>query len=96
MATTPVIEELKVQEASMNLAADMNLAGVPVTVTGQYNIHSNCFYPSIIRPELRVVADEVTLADTRNYDLESFCRIMDWDYSDTRDLIQEAVEKRDQ
>lgn len=94
--TTPVIEQLKVQEASVRIAVDMHLASIPVTITGQYNIHSNCFYPSVVRPEFKIVDGERTLASADNHDLEDFCEKLGWDYNETHDQIQEAVEKRDQ
>lgn len=92
---TPAIEQVKVHQASLRIAVDMHLASIPVTVTGQYNIDSNCFYPSTVRPELKIVDGDRILADTQNYDLKDFCIRLDWEYSETHDLIQEAVEKRD-
>lgn len=93
---TPAIEQVKVHESSVTIAVDMHLASIPVTVSGQYNINSNCFYPSIVRPAMRIVAADATLANAQNYDLEDFCTKLEWDFSETHDLIQEAVEKRDQ
>ena len=91
--TVPNIEKLHVQEAAITLAADMTLAMIPVTVYGQYNINSNCYYPShlTIRTDL-----EDQYSDGDEADLEEFCEKMGWDYFDTHDLIQGAVEKRDQ
>lgn len=82
---TPVIEKVKVEEVTIRLRAKMTLASVAVTVSGQYNIHSNCYYPSTIQQD-----------DTEEFvDLEDYCNIMRWDYYDTFNEIQEAVEKRD-
>lgn len=87
--TSPVAEKVRVHEASLNISADMKLASMDVTVSGQYNIHSNCFYPS-------QVTYEAASGEDRTVDLETFCQMMDWEESATYEEIQEAVEKRDQ
>lgn len=94
--TTPVIENLVVKEQSVTLYIEMNLAGIPVTVTGQYNIHSNCFYPRLIMPVIDVKKGILVLLPTgESHDLEEACEALGWDYSETHDAIQEAVENRD-
>ncbi len=91
----PAIENLKVQEQTVRLYVDMNLASVPVTVIGQYNIHSNSFYPQSIFPTLKIVDVEKVIAECQSYSLDEFCELMGWD-ADVWYEIQEAVEKRNQ
>ena len=95
-ATTPAIENLKVKEASLTIYVEMDLASIPVTIGGQYNIHSNCFYPSTLQPLMKIVDGGKVLLSTDNHDLETACDVLGWDYSETHDQIQAAVEKRDQ
>lgn len=95
-ATTPAIEQLKVKEASLTIYVEMNLASIPVTIGGQYNIHSNCFYPSTLQPLFDIVDGSKVLLNTDNHALEDACNVLGWDHQETHDLIQEAVEKRDQ
>lgn len=83
--TTPVIESVKLQEASLTIRAHVTLANLKTEISGQYNIHSNCFYPSVVDCEELSVYQE---------DLESFCERMDWEYTETYELVQEAVENR--
>lgn len=92
--TTPNIEKLKAREMSVTLYADMTLAMVPVTITGQYNVHSNCYYPSMVQVNMTLEDDGIR--EGQMYSLEDFCEKMGWDQYQTHDEIQEAVEKRDQ
>lgn len=94
--TAPAIEKIKVKEQSVKIYVEMNLASIPVTIGGQYNIHSNCFYPSTIQPLMDLVDGSKVLLNTDNHDLEEACEVLGWDYHQTHDEIQEAVEKRDQ
>lgn len=94
--TTPVIENLKVKEASIKIYAEMSLADMPVTIGGWYNIHSNVFYPSTLQPLMDIVSGTKVLLNTDNHDLEEACKVLGWDYYETQYAIQEAVEKRDQ
>lgn len=89
---SPVIEHVDVQQATIQLSVNMKLAGMPVSVSGQYNIHSNCYYPSTVRKYI----EESDSYESISTDLDSYCEEMDWDYYDTYDAIQEAVERRDQ
>ena len=98
MKTTivPAIEQIKVHQATIQLYVDMKLASVPVTVIGQYNIDTNVYYPSVVCYH---VNEDGELTDQGTFvtnDLEAFCESNEWDYTETHDLIQEAVEKRDQ
>lgn len=93
---TPAIEKVKVQQATIKLFVDMDLASIPVTVVGQYNIDSNCFYPSIVMPTISITDGENVLVPTGSFtDLEDVCTALGWDYHETHDLIQKAVEDRD-
>lgn len=89
--TTPVIENVNVREQSVQLSAEMMLASVLVRVSGTYNVHNNTYYPSGVT---ELGADRYEIGES--YDLESYCEKMGWDYFDTQEAIQEAVEKRDQ
>lgn len=84
--TTPIVENVKPHEQSVTLYVDLTLAGVKVTVTGMYNIHSNCFYPSTVLPQEGY---------SQSVSLEDYCQTMEWDYYQTHDEIQAAVEQRD-
>jgi hypothetical protein len=84
--TVPNVERVKMNEASLTVSVKLNLASMPCTIRGQYNIHSNSFYPSIVDCDTLSVEDE---------DLEAFCERNDWDFYETHSLIQEAVENRD-
>lgn len=94
--TSPALEQLKIHDTSLNIAVDMHLASIPVTITGQYNVHSNSFYPSRILPTLHVKDGDTVLLSADYYsDLEGACERLSWNYDDTYSLIQEAVENRD-
>ena len=95
-AITPAIEKLKVKQATLRIYVEMDLASIPVTIGGQYNIHSNTFYPNTLQPLMDIVDGNKVLLNTDNHDLEDACEVLGWDHSETHDLIQEAVEKRDQ
>lgn len=90
---TPTVEKVNVREASIKLSAEMLLASVPVRVSGTYNIHNNTFYPYTV---VEIDENGYEIGDHDSDDLEHFCEVMGWDYFDTHDAIQEAVEKRDQ
>lgn len=92
--TTPVVENIKVKQATLKIYVEMDLASIPVTIGGQYNIHSNCFYPSTLQPLMDIVHGNQVLLNTDNHDLEDACKVLGWDYYETHDLIQELVEKR--
>lgn len=90
---TPAIEQVEVRPATINLSANLKIASIPVIVSGRYNIHTNCYYPDSVYLE----EDLPTLyQEGEQPDLESFCEKLGYDYSEVHDLIQEAVEKRDQ
>ena len=97
-ATTPNIEKVKAQEMSVTLRVEMTLASIPVAVSGQYNIHSNCYYPSTVElTEMNLFSEDDKLVRKGHaYDLETFCKFFGWDYYLTHDEMQAAVEKRDQ
>lgn len=90
---TPVVEKLAVREASLNITVDMTLAGLPVSVSGTYNVHSNVFYPGTIT--FKNIIENLELDDSSPVSLEGACNRMGWHYYDTHNAIQEAVEKRD-
>lgn len=92
---TPAIEKVKVHEATINLYVDMTLASAPVVVEGQYNIDTNCFYPSVVNFNANEDGELCDSGTRVTADFESFCELNGWDYSETHSLIQEAVEKRD-
>lgn len=95
--TVPNIEKLRMHDASFTAYADMTLAMIPVTVSGQYNIHSNCFYPSTVHLHMDMTEDYGgEYYKGSHIDFDSFCETLGWDQSDTYELVQEAVEKRDQ
>lgn len=95
-STTPAIENLKVKEAQLTIYVEMNLASIPVTIGGMYNIHSNCFYPSTLQSLMEIVDGSKVLLNTDNHALKDACEVLGWDYQETHNQIQEAVEKRDQ
>lgn len=92
MKNIPNIEALKVQTSTIILTAKMKLAEIPVTIRGQYNIDSNCYYPS-------QVTIRTTLLEMFSYgdevELEDLCDALEWDYYDTYSSIQRAIEERD-
>ena len=88
---TPVIEKLDVEQVSVELSVAMQLAGVQVLIGGTYNVHSNCYYPST----LREYVNEKEGYQLITVDLDTYCENMGWDFFDTLDIIQEAVENRD-
>lgn len=92
--TTPNIEQVKAREMSVTVYADMTLAMIPVTVSGQYNVHSNCFYPSQVTVRMSLPEEGIRMGDELS--LEDLCEKLGWDQFQTHDDIQEAVEKRDQ
>lgn len=91
-SVTPAIENVKAETAVIRLSVNMTLASIPVIITGQYNIDSNCYYPSTVIVETDLL-DEYD-KDER-VDLEDFSEAMGWNHFDTYDLIQAAVENRD-
>jgi hypothetical protein len=92
----PNVEKVNVKPMSVRLSVDMTLADILVTVSGQYNIDSNCYYPATVRfySDIDLPNDEFLLSDTA-YSLENFCDFMGWDFWDTEAAIQTAVEERD-
>lgn len=92
--TAPAIDRVTVERCSISLAADMELASIPVTVYGQYNVNSNVYHPSQVK--LRIDLDPKN--DQVNgsiYDIETFCQMMEWDSYETYNAVQLAVEDRD-
>lgn len=92
--TTPNIEKVSAKEMSVTLYVDMTLAMIPVTVHGMYNIHSNCYYPSMV--QVRMSLPDESIEEGQMLSLEDLCKKLGWDEFQTHDDIQEAVEKRDQ
>jgi len=89
--STPVIEQLDVEQVSVDLSVAMKLAGVQVLIGGTYNVHSNCYYPSTVREYVNEIEGYELMAQ----DLDAYCENMGWDYYDTSSEIQKAVENRD-
>lgn len=72
----------------------LELAGIPVLVTGRYEPGFNIYYPERIEVETdALIADG--LRPGRAYELEDFCDRLGYDYQDTYDELQRAVEGRD-
>ena len=92
--TTPNIEQVKAKEMSVQLNCNMTLAMIPVTVSGQYNVHSNCFYPSMVQVNMALPDEDIQ--EGQMLTMEDLCTTFEWDPYQTYDDIQEAVEKRDQ
>lgn len=91
--TVPNVEQVKAREVSITLYVDMTLASIPVVVSGQYNVHSNCFYPSAVRVDTDMLTEDgIELGS--EYDLQEFCKKCEWEYYDTFDLIRKEVEQR--
>lgn len=90
--TTPVITDLKLREQTIDLSVDLKLAGVPVTVVGTYYLDSNVYYPYWVETSMPMPDKDGELEN--KFDLEDFCETMGWEYYDTYDEIQAAVEER--
>ena len=87
----PNIEKVQVQEMTVTLSAKMELACIPVLIIGRYKVSSNIYYPESVF----MLTDLEGYKQADTVDLEEFCEKMEWDYSDTHDLIQAEVENRD-
>lgn len=92
--TVPNVEKVRMHDASFVAYADMTLAMIPVTVSGQYNVHSNCFYPSTVTLRMDLPDEEILRGDS--FSLEATCEMFGWDYDETYEILQNTVEKRDQ
>lgn len=90
--TTPVIEGLAMHEYTIKASIEMRLAGLPITICGTYNVHSNCFYPDGVIASMYLPNQDGEFVN--DFDLEEFCEHMGWNYSNTYDEIQKAVETR--
>lgn len=87
--TVPVVENLRIREATVSLSVDMMLAGIKVRVSGTYYVNTNTYYPSGV---VELGADGYSVTDV--YDFDTYCENMDWDGYEAGIAIAAAVENR--
>lgn len=76
--TTPIVENIEMTERYINVYFSCTLAGVPVHVTGSYNVGLNAF----------------NVGEVSGQSVEELCAEMGWDEDETAQSIQEAFEHR--
>lgn len=69
----------------------MELASLPVTVTGRYVITGNVFYPETIVIKSNACEVDGVMEHTM-YPLDEVCGALNWDEFQTSDDIRDAVE----
>lgn len=88
---TPTIEKVTVERSTITLKVDMQLASIPVTVHGSYNVQTNAYDPTSVT--IRTHGLSEWSKDT-NEELQFFCNALGWDYENTKAEIKETVRSR--
>lgn len=88
---SPVVDRMTVERVGVKLSVDMQLASVPVTIHGEYNVQTNTYAPADVTVKTNLL-DKFYFGQYEN--LETFSTAMGWSFAGTKAAIQEAVRNR--
>lgn len=90
-AVTPVIDKLTIERSTVILAVDMELAAVPVTAHGHYDVQTNAYHATSVTIKTDALNE---WSKGTNEELQFFCNALNWDFVATKEAIREAVANR--